>query len=212
MKTCSKCRAEKPISEFRRDKSRKDGVRGYCKACSNSDVRAAYWREPETYRERSRVWNTNHRERRRDISRRGSRKWREGHPELVSASWQQWYANNAEDHRENARMHYWTDPEASNARGKMRRAGVRRLVIDGYGGACACCGEATHQFLTIDHPNDDGAAHRREVGAGHRFYLWLVSQGFPDEYRLLCRNCNWGRYVNGGVCPHQTPAELDPAA
>jgi hypothetical protein len=66
-------------------------------------------------------------------------------------------------------------------------------------------------FLTVDHPNDDGADHRRELGmardrgqsAGSHFYMWLKREGFPARFRLLCFNCNSGRHRNGGLCPHQ---------
>lgn len=35
MKKCSKCNIEKELSEFSKDKSRKDGLTSYCKACHN---------------------------------------------------------------------------------------------------------------------------------------------------------------------------------
>lgn len=36
-----------------------------------------------------------------------------------------------------------------------------------------------------------------------RLYRSLKRRGFPkDRFRLLCANCNLGRYLNGGVCPH----------
>jgi hypothetical protein len=32
----------------------------------------------------------------------------------------------------------------------------------------------------------------------------LKRLGWPKEkYRILCANCNHGRALNGGVCPHQ---------
>lgn len=36
MKPCSKCGAEKPLSEFHRDASKPDGVRSTCKVCSRN--------------------------------------------------------------------------------------------------------------------------------------------------------------------------------
>jgi hypothetical protein len=27
--------------------------------------------------------------------------------------------------------------------------------------------------------------------------------GYPEGFQVLCMNCNWGRYRNGGVCPHE---------
>lgn len=81
----------------------------------------------------------------------------------------------------------------------------KQQVFEHYGTECECCGESHIDFLTLDHPNDDGAKHRSEVGSGSRFYGWLIKNDFPADYELrtLCFNCNQGRRVNGGVCPHQ---------
>jgi hypothetical protein len=83
------------------------------------------------------------------------------------------------------------------------RARLKLQTIAAYGGACECCGETAVAFLTIDHVNDDGSAHRRELKKTTT-YRWLKRHGYPkDGYRLLCFNCNCGRRVNGGVCPHK---------
>lgn len=76
----------------------------------------------------------------------------------------------------------------------------REQVIAHYGGACACCGETHYEFLTIDHINGNGNAHRREVGAN--IAHWLVKNGFPPGFRLLCANCNFA-LGNYGICPHE---------
>jgi len=81
------------------------------------------------------------------------------------------------------------------------RKSLRGRVFAHYGEACACCGEDTPLFLTIDHVNNDGADHRREIG--RRLYGWLVSHGFPEGYQTLCYNCNSGKHLNGGKCPHE---------
>lgn len=81
---------------------------------------------------------------------------------------------------------------------------TKREIIDTYGGVCACCGEENIGFLTIDHVNNDGAEHRREIGnrGGNAFYLWLRKNDYPDGFQVLCWNCNCGRQYNGGACPH----------
>jgi len=70
---------------------------------------------------------------------------------------------------------------------------------------CACCGEDEFLFLTLDHINNDGAQHRLEVGK-QSIYRHLKSNGFPDKDRLqvFCMNCNYGKQLNKGVCPHKT--------
>ena len=52
-------------------------------------------------------------------------------------------------------------------------------VIMHYGGICACCGEDCFEFLQIDHINNDGANHRREIGRGSSvIYRWLIRNNY----------------------------------
>jgi hypothetical protein len=82
---------------------------------------------------------------------------------------------------------------------------LRAEVLNAYGGQCACCGEREPCFLHIDHMNNDGYRHRQTFGGSSTaMYRWLKQRGFPrDGYQLLCANCNFGRFLNGGTCPHQ---------
>jgi hypothetical protein len=66
---------------------------------------------------------------------------------------------------------------------------------------CCCCGETIYAFLTLDHIEGNGAAHRRETRYTQICSL-LQRQGWPKGYQVLCYNCNFGRAKNGGVCPH----------
>lgn len=56
---------------------------------------------------------------------------------------------------------------------------------------CVICGEDHIEFLVIDHIKGDGAEHRRSVGSSpSTIYRDLISNGFPDGFRVLCHNCN----------------------
>ncbi len=88
----------------------------------------------------------------------------------------------------------------NNARQTEYRALVRSEVLRAYGGKCECCGEREGRFLTIDHIN--GRKSGEETGMV--LYARLYRGGFPKEgLRLLCWNCNIGRDMNGGRCPHE---------
>ena len=96
----------------------------------------------------------------------------------------------------------------------MRRATyrLRMEVLAGLARArkkqirCECCGEGLEQFLTIDHIDGRGSEHRRELKLnGRRLYDWLKANNYPPNFRLLCFNCNSGRAINGGECPHKDP-------
>ncbi len=78
----------------------------------------------------------------------------------------------------------------------------KKLVFEHYGKECACCGENIQQFLTIDHIEGGGETHRKLIG--RKINRWLVTNNFPEGFQTLCFNCNWGKHINGGVCPHNT--------
>lgn len=69
---------------------------------------------------------------------------------------------------------------------------------------CACCGEPDIRFLTIDHINGNGSKHRKSIGcrSGATFYRWLIKEGMPEGYQILCFNCNIARAWYG-IYPHK---------
>lgn len=91
----------------------------------------------------------------------------------------------------------------SNLRVKRHR---RQEVLIYYGGdppKCLCCGEKEKLFLTIDHIQGGGNKHRKEIRKAGGIAMWLVKNGFPEGFQVLCMNCNWGKYINSGKCPHK---------
>lgn len=85
---------------------------------------------------------------------------------------------------------------------------IKHEVIEKYGGKCACCVESQILFLTIDHKNNDGNKERKEVygiknPATTSWYLKLRREPTRKDLQVLCFNCNLGKSINGGVCPHQ---------
>lgn len=82
-----------------------------------------------------------------------------------------------------------------------RNRKLRDEVLAAYGGICACCGETERAFLQIDHINGDGAAHRRTLKRV-KLDAWLRQNGYPPGFQVLCCNCNFGRHLNSGICPH----------
>jgi len=105
-------------------------------------------------------------------------------------------------HRERKSIHF-----------AARYAAMKDAVFAAYGGyRCSCCGETQPLFLTIDHVDEGGADHRRQMSkegqdyrsaTGYKTYCWLVKHEFPPGFQVLCANCNHGRFRNGGICPHR---------
>ena len=115
------------------------------------------------------------------------------------------YATNPERRSRNAMSHKeWKrlNPEKVKTRAQEYYARKRGAVFAHYDQACVCCGETEAMFLTVDHPNNDGAQHKKIVGT-QGIYRWLVKKGFPEGFRIQCYNCNAGRWRNGGECPHE---------
>lgn len=66
-------------------------------------------------------------------------------------------------------------------------------ALNHYGDRCQLCGERQIEFLSIDHVDNNGSKHRKELGIkieGKTFYGWLKKQGYPVGFQVLCHNCN----------------------
>jgi len=90
---------------------------------------------------------------------------------------------------------------------KTRRlnSAIKEIVFSHYGWFCACCGENERAFLSMDHVNNDGykdRASNRKRSSAH-LYRRIKNQGFPKTYQVLCMNCNFGKRMNNGICPHK---------
>jgi hypothetical protein len=109
---------------------------------------------------------------------------------------------------------YYANRDRYCEKARDRRKRLKLAACNAYGGAvCACCQESHIEFLSIDHINGDGAAHRRslvtEKGwkskpnafSGSHFYLWLKKNKYPPGFRVLCYNCNFS-LGHFGYCPH----------
>lgn len=126
---------------------------------------------------------------------------------------QTWYRRHGGEEKQRARsVARWQAAKAGDhvrlrAYGVTARKKLRLEVLAAYGNVCACCGEGRIEFMTIDHINGDGAAHRREKGVGRNgLYSWLKRNQWPSGFRVLCWNCNesLGHY---GYCPHTRDRE-----
>lgn len=66
----------------------------------------------------------------------------------------------------------------------------------GYGGKCVCCGEADPNVLQLDHVNNDGNKHRRQLRKS-TIYKWVIDNGFPATIQPLCGNCHLAKTRTG---------------
>jgi hypothetical protein len=210
-KTCHRCERTLPATPeyFARHARSPHGVEAVCKVCKKAarDARGSSYRSREKARLRASY------EKRKDEQQRRREERRRGNLEAFAERQRQYRAKLTPERLEagRARARDWYEqnrPRALN-RAKARRDALRAELIAAYGGKCECCGERQPLFLTIDHVNNDGAAHRRFLREENRttpselVIRDLKARGWPKDVRLLCYNCNCGRARNGGVCPHQ---------
>lgn len=136
--------------------------------------------------------------------------WKQRNREAVNARRRELYAQYPDKHRERQRQYKRSDARTSVLEANRKwlskyRASLRAEMIAEYGGRCACCGEATEQFLQLDHIENDGHLDRKAHKTSTKLLAHLKKAGWPkDRYQLLCANCNFGKLMNSGICPHKT--------
>ena len=146
-------------------------------------------------------WYSKHKEKYKECSKR----WRQKpeNKEKQKEYRKQWILDNPEKFKMQAKRHYEKHRLEILKKYKERDRLRRKLVIEHYGNKCACCGEAAHEFLAIDHIRGGGNRHRSIVGYGNSFYNWIIKNNFPNNLRILCHNCNLAKAFYG-ECPHDT--------
>lgn len=153
-KTCSVCKAEKPVSEFYKDARRKDGLFSCCKFCHCARTKRYADANPEKRKAMVVAWNNAHPEKRREISdawkkrnpeklrayaktrleenAAASARWRQGNPEKVKLQKQRYEAKHREVINAKARAAHAANPEqgrARRARWAVKNVPVARAAV-----------------------------------------------------------------------------------
>lgn len=102
MKTCKKCKQEKGITEFSKDKKQRDGLDPWCKVCKYA-------------------YNSSWKKDNPDKNSAHVKKWQKANPEIASAKSKEWQKANPE--KCYARMVAWqkANPEKNAAHGRKYR-------------------------------------------------------------------------------------------
>lgn len=139
MKKCNKCKIEKPLSEFSKDKNRKDGLQPRCKSC-NREYR-------EQNRERIREADREYRERNRERIREAEREWYQNNREHKIEYINGWRQNNPE------KVKTYKATRRIRKRGNLTEVGLQqsaeyRKMLEGT--PCHYCGTTEGPFH-VDH-------------------------------------------------------------
>ena len=129
----------------------------------------------------------------KDCKRAANRRWNAAHKDVIDEAARRWREANPEAALANSR------------KASLRFHGANReAVFNRYGRSCACCGATAR--LSVDHVNGDGREHRAEIGMGSsHLYRWLIANGFPDGFQVLCKLCNKSK-ADGDRCRLNHPA------
>jgi hypothetical protein len=119
-----------------------------------------------------------------NVQRLASKRYKEKYPERIKESSHK-YELEKRDKEKHSRQY------------KKRRYEYKYECFKYYSNEtmkCARCGIGIFDVLTIDHINGGGRKMAREIGigdgkGGHRLYIYLVKNNFPDGFRVLCFNC-----------------------
>ena len=75
----------------------------------------------------------------------------------------------------------------------LDRIAVVNVLTNGEG-TCRWCGQGDVDVLCIDHINDDGAHHRKNIGTD-TLTAWIIKNDYPPGFQVLCANCNLKKEV-----------------
>ena len=107
----------------------------------------------------------------------------------------QWWQKNISKRKE----YYIKNRKRNNATRRKRALTIRRIVFEHYGGSppkCKNCKCSIFEVLDIDHISNNGRQMRKIKNLkGYQFYRWLLKNNFPKGYQILCKNCNWLKWL-----------------
>lgn|GEM_PF-6629198 len=76
-------------------------------------------------------------------------------------------------------------------RRRHHREAIKSALFEMYGCTCALCGFSNPDALSLDHVLGNGADERAELGSQWMVFKRALSEYRPEEYRILCMNCQW---------------------
>lgn len=142
-------------------------------------------------------WTKNYYADNKDKFVENAKKWRENNPK-----------RRKEIKKKAAKKYYLKNRDRIRDRQKVLARENRVKCLEYYGGKpprCNCCGENEIKFLTIDHVDNNGAEHRKEIfsnGRSGNIIQWLIRNDYPAGFQVLCYNCNCAKGF-WGKCPHE---------
>ena len=168
--------------------------------------RSHYAKNAKKFRVSRKRWRKANYEKYLESARRSYRKRRK----QVLQDKKKYYVKNREKILEKIKNERILHPEIARAKDHEKHRRLKLAICQAYGGPiCKCCGETEFDFLSLDHTQNNGSEHRKQVHAAS-LYSWLKRKKFPPGFQVLCLQCNFAKGMHG-TCPHErmkTPIDL----
>jgi len=117
------------------------------------------------------------------------------HKEEHKAVRRVYYQKHKEQIRAHKKITYQEHKEEYQIRAAENNKQLKMIILQQYSGIiphCAYCGIDDMDVLCVDHIDGGGNKHRKAFGlhSGGSLYRWLIKNGYPKGYQVLCFNCN----------------------
>ncbi|WP_157379373.1 HNH endonuclease signature motif containing protein [Burkholderia ubonensis] len=186
MKACSKCKVEKPLDQFSKDSTRKDGTQRHCKECNRKAGEKYRAANPEKRRAVCESWSARNPAKRREYSKRYDDKNREKVAERRALyrknnadKLKQWQSENKETRRANEARRRSRKRESGGA----HTADDVKALLTMQKGRCACCKCDIRKNYHVDH-----VVPLARGGSNDRLNL-----------QLLCPTCNQRKHARDPI-------------
>ena len=143
MKTCSKCKVEKPLTDFNNLQASGDGKGSYCQPCAKEASRKWYIENPDEVREYS-------------------KKYRAENADKVRESNKKYYIKNADKIRASSLKYYFENADKFRDYSLRKKYGIGHEeyleLLEKQGGKCKVCGstetDKNNKHFSVDHCHD----------------------------------------------------------
>ena len=191
-KKCPKCGVVLPYKGFYKDRTKIGGLGTYCITCTKKRNKKHYRENVEKIKKQRKEYCEKNIDTIRLKAREAQKRAVKDNPDFYKDCYKKYI--------ENKRTYYKNNKEKIIEKNKKRKNKLRFFVFEKLGSfKCIKCGFDNINALCIDHINNDGSEDRKKIGfdsiALYRKILNMPQSEARNLYQVLCRNCNWLKYI-----------------